>query len=346
MKPVRPVVLVFSWKVHMSTIHPYAVQLAAEVRKSRGRCLNIRFRDLLGGFGYMKRTEEAVREMHRQLQAVQLVANFSVEAPRNLADKVVVIPLQQTEAPRAAPEQTTAPAASPNPIARSIDATVEVIAGEGRGSGFIVHPDGLVVTARHVVDDERRLSRREVEVRLYAERPGERILQGIVFRSHHRLDYALLWLLAKGQFPTLPLGSPGQLQHAQTIFAIGSHAGRPNTVSRGIVSNPCGVFHQLAWIQTDAAIDQGNSGGPLVNESGEVVGINMWGIGDFAAAKFSLPIDYLVADIESALRKGRDRCLDEPYCPVCGWAHEVPPTWYCRNCGAQIRPVQEKTNEQ
>jgi S1-C subfamily serine protease len=327
-------------------IHTYAVRLAADVRKSRSRCLNIRFRDLLAGFGYTKRTEAAVREMHRQLQAVQLTANFSLTVPRNPAGKVVVIPLQETEPHSARPRPATGD--SRNPLARAIDATVEVICGKGRGSGFIVHPNGLMVTARHLVDGAHRLSQREVQVRLYPERPDERILQGVVFRSHHLLDYALLWLtglVEKGRLPALLLGNPHYLQHAQTIFAIGSHAGRPNTVSRGIVSNPCGLYRQVQVIQTDAAIDQGNSGGPLVTESGEAVGVNLWGIGHYAAAKFSLPIDYLVTEIELALRKGRQRCLAATYCPVCGWADEAPPTWYCRNCGVQAQVVEESKSQ-
>ncbi len=229
-----------------------------------------------------------------------------------------------------------APAEALDPITRAINATVEVLGELGDGSGFIVHPDGLVVTARHVVDDQDRKSLRTVRVRLFAERENERVVEGTIFRSHHLLDYALLWLMANGPFPTLPLGDPRQLKHAQTIFAVGSHAGRPNTVSRGIVSNPAGRFRQLQCIQTDAAIDQGNSGGPLLTESGQVVGVNLWGIGNFAVAKFSLPIDYLNSDIAHALRLGRNRCLQANYCPVCGWSEELPLTWYCRNCGVQV----------
>ena len=234
------------------------------------------------------------------------------------------------------------PSESLDPIARAIQATVEVATDIGTGSGFIVHADGLVITARHVVDGRDRRSLRTVKVRLAPEREGERILEGAVFRSHHLLDYALLWLMANGPFPTLPLSEPQKLRHAQTIFAIGSHAGHPNTVSRGIVSNPNGHFHKLECIQTDAAIDHGNSGGPLVTEEGQAVGINLWGIGQFAAAKFSLPIDYLSADIEQALRFGRNRCLQANYCLVCGWLDDAEATWYCRNCGAQAASTNQE----
>ncbi len=324
----------------MSNIHPFAIELSEKVKRKSDQVITLKLRELLKGFGYPDRTEDSIAFVRRQLKAVGLAANLTLDVPRKLDDKVVIIPATAT-----GPLITPSPApvvATPaiDPIAQAIEATVEIINDPGRGSGFIIHPDGLVVTARHVIDDRDRRSLRSVQVRLFPERSGERFLEGIAFRSHHLLDYALLWLVANGPFPALALGEPKSLRHAQTIFAIGSHAGRPNTVSRGIVSNPNGRFRKLECIQSDAAIDHGNSGGPLITEDGHAVGINLWGIGQFAAAKFSLPIDYLTHDIEQALRRGRARCLQMAYCSVCGWSDETPPTWYCRNCGTPTAPAE------
>ena len=181
-------------------------------------------------------------------------------------------------------------------------------------------------------------SLRSVKVRLYPQLKNEQTLEGTVFRSHRRLDFALLWLEGPGPYPTLPLGHPQKVQHTQTVYAIGAPAGLPNTVSRGIISNPLSHFNRLDCLQTDAAIDRGNSGGPLVTEEGEAIGINLWGLGNFDAAKFSIPVDYLKADLETAITAGREKCLAALYCQNCGWADFTEATWYCRNCGIQFPP--------
>lgn len=221
-------------------------------------------------------------------------------------------------------------------IGRAVAATVEVYTAFGNGSGFLIHPSGLIVTGRHVVDDKQKLSTRRVKIRLFPEQDNEQVLDGIVFRSHRPLDFALVWIVENGIFPCISVGKPRQLRHAQTVYAVGSPAGMPNTVSRGIVSNPNGRYNKINCIQTDAAIDHGNSGGPLITENGEVVGINLWGIGNYDAAKFAVPIDYVTEDIQTALQYGKASALDAYYCPACGHTDYASATWYCRNCGAQF----------
>lgn len=218
-------------------------------------------------------------------------------------------------------------------IASAVNGVVEVSTHNGTGSGFVVHPSGLVITARHVVG-----AYRGAKVRLYPQRPNEQQVAAIVFRSHARLDFALMWLLADGPFPFLRIGEPRKLRHAETVYAIGSPAGLVNTVSRGIVSNPDGWLRGVNCIQTDAAIDHGNSGGPLITEKGEAVAINLWGVGQYDAAKFCVPLDYLSADLAQAVGFGLKGCLESIYCKTCGFAEYDPPTWYCRNCGAVLPP--------
>ena len=167
-----------------------------------------------------------------------------------------------------------------------------------------------------------------------------RVMDGIVFRSHRQLDFALLWLLADGPFPFLPFGNPQNLRHAQTVLAIGAPAGLSKTVTKGIVSNPKQLFRLIECIQTDAAIDQGNSGGPLVGQDG-VIGITLWGLGNVDSAKFVVPIDYLIEDIVEAVRKGRKACLDAVYCPACGYSDDGSPVWYCQNCGVEFEKESE-----
>jgi serine protease Do len=199
------------------------------------------------------------------------------------------------------------------------------------------------VTGRHVVEEDG-VALRVVKIRLFPDEANKQEMDAVVFCSHRQLDFALLWLLAEGPFPFLPMGDPQTLRRAQTVYAIGCPAGMPSVVSRGIVSNPKARYRLIDCVQTDAAIDHGNSGGPLVTENGEVVAINLWGIGSFDAAKFAVPIDYLTDDIEMALQNGRNECLNATCCPLCGYTHYDRSTWYCRNCGVQFAVDNQETD--
>jgi serine protease Do len=221
----------------------------------------------------------------------------------------------------------------PDAVTYAVGATVEVIANRGFGSGFIVHPEGLVVTARHVVEEDRR-SLRSVRVRLNAGTVRDVTISGVIFRSHRPLDYALLWLTEGGPYPYLPLGKPKNLRFAQNVLAIGCPSGLSNTVSSGIISNPAQRYRGIECIQTNADIDHGNSGGPLIAADG-VVGITVWGLGQVNAARFAVPIDYLTEDLFAAALAGRERCLSAHYCRSCGYTDYTQPTWYCRNCGVR-----------
>jgi len=154
-------------------------------------------------------------------------------------------------------------------------------------------------------------------------RPKEtRETKATVFSSHRCLDYALLWVRDAGPHPTLTLGTPGELRHTDVVFAIGSPSGLSRTVSRGIVSNPKAVLGGVEYIQTDAAISGGNSGGPMIDRHGRVVGINVMGMasqhGSVDAANFALPLDYIWNDLEEAWTRGMEDCLTSYYCRSCG----------------------------
>lgn len=318
----------------MPEFHPYAKELSEIMSRRSNKHLNIKFRKLLNNFGYRRRTQAIVTEMHDHLNRCGLVSEFSTEIPYSL-DERVSIRLIETSSVTSAKEQESKPIAAItsdfSDIAEyALSATVEVLTNSGSGSGFVIHTNGLVVTGRHVVEEDG-YSLRKVQIRF----SDERTFDGIVFRSHRQLDFALIWLLADGPFPTLKIGDPKNLRHAQTVLAIGAPSGLRNTVTRGIVSNPNQDFRFIECIQTDASIDHGNSGGPLVNYDG-VVGITLWGLGNVDSAKFAVPIDYLTEDIQSAVNLGTARCLKATYCPACGYNDYSQPTWYCRNCGVQF----------
>lgn len=315
--------------------HPYAIELAQKLSSRPNHNTSMKLRTILKNFGYRRRTLAIIDRVQNYLQASGLSSEFSLHFPESLDDRVTVT-LEKFPEKSMLPCEKEVKVTEKNVISKVVDATVQVFTRSEAGSGFIVHPNGLVVTARHVIDNEDRLSRRKVKVLVCPNGKDEQVVDAIVFRSHRQLDFALLWLLDEGSFPTIPLGNPQSLQHAQTVYAVGSPAGITNTVTRGIVSNPNVMLGQIECIQTDAAVDRGNSGGPLITENGEVVGINVWGLGNFDALKFAVPVDYIKKEIDQAIAHGKETCINAGYCPACGFLDLEPPTWYCRNCGVQF----------
>jgi serine protease Do len=166
------------------------------------------------------------------------------------------------------------------------------------GSGFLVSPDGYILTNAHVVD-----SADEITVRLI----DKRELKARVIGADRRTDLALIKIEATG-LPAARLGDPSKLKVGEWVVAIGSPFGFDNTVTAGIVSAKGRSLPQenfVPFIQTDVAINPGNSGGPLFNMRGEVVGINSQiysRTGGFMGLSFAIPID-VAMDVQSQLRQ-------------------------------------------
>lgn len=165
------------------------------------------------------------------------------------------------------------------------------------GSGFILSPDGYIMTNAHVID-----AADEVVVKL----TDKREFRAKVIGADKRTDVALLKIEA-GSLPVVRLGDPAALKVGEWVLAIGSPFGFDNSVTAGIVSAKGRALPQenyVPFIQTDVAINPGNSGGPLFNMKGEVVGINSQiysRSGGFMGISFAIPID-LAMDIQSQLK--------------------------------------------
>lgn len=157
----------------------------------------------------------------------------------------------------------------------------------GQGSGFIVSNDGLILTNAHVVRDAKDVTVRLADRREYSAK---------VLGTDSATDIAVLRIEAKG-LPTVRLGDPKSLQVGDYVLAIGAPYGLEQTATSGIVSAkgrslPGDAF--VPFIQTDAAVNPGNSGGPLFDASGNVVGINAQiysRTGGFQGVSFAIPID-------------------------------------------------------
>ena len=163
-------------------------------------------------------------------------------------------------------------------------------ASGGQGSGFIVGADGLILTNAHVVHGAKEVNVKLADRREFAAR---------VLGSDRQSDVAVLKIEAHG-LPTVPLGDPKQLRVGEWVLAIGSPFGFENSVTAGVVSAKGRSLPDdsaVPFIQTDAAVNPGNSGGPLFNTRGEVVGINSQifsRTGGYEGLSFAIPIDVAV----------------------------------------------------
>ena len=175
----------------------------------------------------------------------------------------------------------------------------------GAGSGFLIEPDGKIVTNFHVISGARR-----VQVML-ADRSRH---QAEVLGYDERSDLAVLRIQAGRELPYLRLGESDSLQVGQKVLAIGNPFGQfQNTLTTGVISSlgrnirdrgSGAVLEDV--IQTDAAINPGNSGGPLLNSHGEVVGINTAIVGPAnIGIGFAIPVNRMKLIVADLLREGR-----------------------------------------
>jgi serine protease Do len=169
----------------------------------------------------------------------------------------------------------------------------------GVGSGFVLTPDGYVMTNAHVVDGAD-----EVIVTL----TDKREFKAKIIGSDRRTDVAIVKIEASG-LPSVKIGDVSALKVGAWVVAIGAPFGLDNTVTAGIVSaKQRDTGDYLPMIQTDVAINPGNSGGPLLNLKGEVVGINSQiysRSGGFMGISFAIPIDEAMRVADQLRTTGR-----------------------------------------
>ena len=175
----------------------------------------------------------------------------------------------------------------------------------GLGSGFIVSPEGFIVTNAHVVENAE-----EITVRF----SDKREMTAKVIGADTRSDVAVIKVEAR-DLPVVKIGDTKKLRVGEWVIAIGSPFGFSNTVTAGIVSatsreNLSGDpnLDAVPFIQTDVAVNPGNSGGPLLNMRGEVVGINSQifsRTGSFAGISFAIPIDYAFNVADQLMKTGK-----------------------------------------
>lgn len=216
-----------------------------------------------GGFATPKRglagepirlVEEAFRDNVRRLVASEVFRKTLTGS--NIATAQTLTPIAY---------RPVAPAK--RPIASSADAVVAVFAGDGHGTGFLISADGYLLTNHHVVAGSKY-----VKVRW----PDRSESLGEVVRSDRRRDVALIKADASGRQPLALRSSGASLGEA--VFAVGTPLDQKfqGTVTKGIVS-ASRTYDGLGFIQSDVTVNSGNSGGPLLDENGAVIGVTVSG---------------------------------------------------------------------
>ena len=195
---------------------------------------------------------------------------------------------------------------------------------KGLGSGFIIDPRGYIVTNRHVIAGADEI---------YVTLEGKKKYKAAVVYADPKTDLAILKINAKN-LPVTRLGDSRTLEVGDWVLAVGNPFGLTQTVTAGIVSAlgrsaEIGHLHYANFIQTDAAINQGNSGGPLVNIEGQVVGVNTAIVsenGGSVGIGFAIPVDVVKRVIATALSHGFSGSRARSNAPERPFPHHGIPT--------------------
>lgn len=264
---------------------------------------------ILGGYGVCPDRAQAADTVVAQVpsRGAGLLAatdsNFIVNAVDRVGPAVVRIDSSRTV-------RTRMPAIFNDPFFRQffgdLPTPPSTRVERGSGSGFIIRPDGLILTNAHVVAGADT-----VTVALQG-----RELRGRVLGTDPVTDVAVVKVEASN-LPTVTIGNSDQLRPGEWAIAIGNPLGLDNTVTVGIISATGRSSAEVrvpdkrvSFIQTDAAINPGNSGGPLLNQRGEVVGMNTAIIGGAQGLGFAIPIKTVQRIADQLVTRGK---VDHPY---------------------------------
>jgi len=169
-------------------------------------------------------------------------------------------------------------------VENSVKSVVTIRTDIGQGTGFIISDEGFIVTNAHVLAGGRTINAITYE---------QEIINAEFIGFEPNLDIALLKI--PGNHDVLELADSDDVQIGEKVIAIGNPLGLQFSVSQGIVSGVerAGINELEAYIQTDAALNPGNSGGPLINKDGEVIGINNFKVGGGENLGFALDSNHI-----------------------------------------------------
>jgi S1-C subfamily serine protease len=178
-------------------------------------------------------------------------------------------------------------------ISNVIDSVVSVMTNTGQGSGAIISSDGMVVTNYHVIQGARAAS-----VITYGGSAYGVSLVGYDIQN----DIAVLKISSNDTFSYFSFGDSDSLKAGQKVVALGNPAGLSFTATEGIISSPARLASDgFYYIQTDVTLNPGNSGGPIINSRGEIIGIADFKVSGYEGLGFAIPSNRAYAAIQSII---------------------------------------------
>jgi serine protease Do len=215
------------------------------------------------------------------------------------------------------------PELSPNVQAKRVGPSViKVSTPGGLGSGVLLNEDGFAITNAHVIQGETDLRATVWLPQSDGTLQRTTIEDVEIIAVNNHLDLALLLLMhpESKPFEFSVLEKAESIEVGETVFAIGNPLGLERSMSKGVISMKQRSFEGLTYIQTDAAVNPGNSGGPLFNTRGEVVGITNMGITAAESLNFAIPTRY----VKDFIRNREAFAYDEKN-PNAGHIYHLPP---------------------
>ncbi|MEM7181048.1 MAG: trypsin-like peptidase domain-containing protein [Spirochaetota bacterium] len=204
------------------------------------------------------------------------------------------------------------------------DAVCKINTSEGSGTGFFVKNYGLILTNHHVVAGARSVA---VEIRDETKHIADVVL------INPLIDIAFLRPREELDLPEIQLSSSQEIKSTDKVSVLGYPYGMPFTVTEGIISSTKQLLQGQQYIQTDAAVNPGNSGGPLANQEGEVIGVTTSKFSEADNIGFALPIQHVIEELHAYEENPVSSYSVK--CPSCDFLL-VEKTEHCPNCGASL----------
>lgn len=203
---------------------------------------------------------------------------------------------------------------------------VQIATPYSTGTGFYLGQYDLVVTNEHVVRGNKHV--------VIGGAVFEKQLTRVLFLDE-KYDLAFLSPPEEHEMPHVSLAEDNQIREGDQVLAVGHPFGLKYTATQGIVSNTMHQQDDIRYIQHDAALNPGNSGGPLINVQGKILGVNTFIIRDGNSIGFSLPYQYLLDTLVEFSKGGGEECARCSACSNIVFVHESELN-YCPHCGSKL----------